>query len=112
MKEEILSVGANDQVNPDAANGVECNERRSPAARVERLVRPSLSGTFVRPIETDKVAAFKDLFGPAPDRVNDEVEIYFNGEGFSHAMADTLKELGFKVGFISKYRDGSIAIRA
>ena len=27
---------ANDQVNPDAAKGVECDERRSPAARVER----------------------------------------------------------------------------
>ena len=39
-KEEMLSVGANDQVNPDAANGVECDEQRSPAARVERIVRP------------------------------------------------------------------------
>ena len=40
MKEKILSVGANDQVNPDAADGVECDKRRSPAARVERFVRP------------------------------------------------------------------------
>ena len=39
MKEETLSVGANDQVNPDAAQSVECNEQRSSAARVERLVR-------------------------------------------------------------------------
>ena len=35
----LRGLATNDQVNPDAANSVECDERRSPAARVKRLVR-------------------------------------------------------------------------
>lgn len=97
----------NDQVNPDAANGTDCQTPNS-AARVERLVRPSLRGTFVKQIETDKLSAFESVFGSTPDKINSDVDVYFNVSVPSLNMANTLKALGFKVGLINRWPDGQI----
>ena len=71
-----------------------------------------ISGKFVKSekVQIDKVKAFQDLFGPTPDKINNEVEFYLNREGFSTQILLTLKELGFRVGFISPMSDGSVSI--
>ena len=97
----------NDQVNPDAAQGVPCENTNS-AARVQRLVRPSLSGPYVKQTEADKLTAFESVFGLTPDRINDDVDVYFNFSVPSLSMANALKELGFKVGLINRWPDGQI----
>ena len=69
----IENLKTNDQVNPDAANSVECDEQRSSAARVERIVRP-VCPPHLSQILGHEVEYGPELrFTPEPERIGNRL---------------------------------------
>jgi len=105
----------NDQVNPDAASGVDCENGKS-AARVERIVRPlfpregvvfkSPSEEYILTLEQKK-QMFKTLFGCSVRSITGAL---VHRDALGPHMSNVLNELGIETRTFYTLRDGSFFI--